>query len=172
MAGRNAETGMTQKPWQGVLFSTVTLFLLWLILSGQSHPLHVGLGLVLSFGVAWLNAGADWCPRRFLLFRVLWYLLWLFSRIVRSGLHMTALILHPALPIAPRIIHYRTDLRQQAAVVLLGNSITLTPGTITAEVNDRELVVHAIDDEAARDLTSQLIEDRLNQLFGPHRGAA
>lgn len=161
------EPGMKQKPWQGVLFSTVVLFLLWLILSGQSHPLHVGLGLVSAFGVAWLNASADGCPRPFLLFRVVWYLLWLSGRIVRSGLHMTALILHPDLPIAPRLIHYRTSLQQRAAVVLLGNSITLTPGTITAEVNDCELVVHTIDDEASQDLTSQRFEHQLTRVFGP-----
>lgn len=190
MGQRVPEPGMKQKPWQGVLCSTVVLFLLWLILSGQSHPLHVGLGLMSSapaffqsaeashplhvglglvsaFGVAWLNASADWCPRRFLLFRVVWYLIWLSGRIMRSGLHMTALILHPDLPIAPRLIHYRTNLQQRAAVVLLGNSITLTPGTITAEVNDGELVVHTIDGDAGQDLTSQRFEHQLTRVFGP-----
>ena len=167
MGQRVPEPGMKQKPWQGVLFSTVVLFLLWLILSGKSHPLHVGLGLVSAFGVAWLNASTECCPRRFLLFRVVWYLIWLSGRIMRSGLHMTALILHPDLPIAPRLIHYRTNLQQRAAVVLLGNSITLTPGTITAEVNDGELVVHTSDGDAGQDLTSQRFEHQLTRVFGP-----
>ena len=45
--------------------------------------------------------------------------------------------------------------------MLLGNSITLTPGTITAEVNSNELVVHAMDDDSADDLTSLRMEQKL-----------
>ncbi len=158
---------------QGVLLNTAALFVIWLILSGQVDPLHVGLGLAASFGVAWLNSDrAARASRCFPFFRMLWYLPWLFGRIVSSGLHLTALILHPALPIAPRLIHYRTDLRHQAAVVLLGNSITLTPGTITAEANARELVVHAIDEAAGRDLTTRRFEHNIDRVFRTPRGAA
>ena len=149
-----------------MLLKTAALFIIWLILSGTSHPFHVGLGLVASFVVAWLNSGHADSPFRLVpALRMLWYLPWLFGRIVQSSLHLTALILHPALPIAPTLIYYRTRLQSQAAIVLLGNSITLTPGTITGEVNEQELVVHALDEESGHDLTTRRLEQKIAHVF-------
>ena len=155
-----------------MLLKTAALFIIWLILSGTSHPFHVGLGLVVSVVVTWLNAGhADSSFRLVPLLRMIWYLPWLFGRIVQSSLHVTALILHPALPIAPTLIHYRPRLQSQASVVLLGNSITLTPGTITCEVNQQELVVHALDEESGHDLTTRRLEHKIAHVFQEHTGA-
>lgn len=161
------------KSYRAVLLKTVVFFIIWLILSGKFNPFHMGLGLVVSFGVAWLNSGhADSPFRNYPLLRMLWYFPWLFGRIVRSSLHLTALILHPALPIDPKLIHYRTKLQGQAAIVLLGNSITLTPGTITAEVNAQELIVHAMDDASGHDLTSQRLEQKIAKVFQQQEGSA
>ncbi len=158
---------------QGMPLKIAGMFGIWLILSGTDHLFHVGLGLVVSFGVAWLNSShADSFARHFPVFRMLWYLPWLFGRIVQSGLHLTALILRPSLPIAPRLIHYRTNLRNQVAIALLGNSITLTPGTITAEVRAQDFVVHAIDDAAAHDLMTQRFEEKIGRVFQREPGSA
>ncbi|MEO1971267.1 MAG: Na+/H+ antiporter subunit E, partial [Pirellulaceae bacterium] len=51
------------------------------------------------------------------------------------------------------------------SIVLLGNSITLTPGTITVEVESQDLVVHAIDDSSAADVISRRIEQKIDGLF-------
>ena len=50
--------------------------------------------------------------------------------------------------------------------MLLGNSITLTPGTITVELNSQDLLVHAMDDESAHDVTSLRLEQQIAGLFG------
>ncbi len=161
------------KSYRAVLLKTVVFFIIWLILSGKFNPFHMGLGLVVSFGVAWLNSGhADSPFRNYPLLRMLWYFPWLFGRIVRSSLHLTALILHPALPIDPKLIHYRTKLQGQTAIVLLGNSITLTPGTITAELNAQELIVHAMDNASGDDLTSQRLEQKIAKVFQQQQGSA
>ena len=65
------------------------------------------------------------------------YLPWLLWQVLLSGRHVAYLILHPRLPIDPKLVRYKTSFRDPAAVVIFGNSITLTPGTITAEVNRR-----------------------------------
>jgi multicomponent Na+:H+ antiporter subunit E len=57
-------------------------------------------------------------------------------------------------------------LRTEAGIVLLGNSITLTPGTITVEVDFQDLVVHAMDDKSADDITSLRLEQQIAGLFG------
>jgi multicomponent Na+:H+ antiporter subunit E len=63
------------------------------------------------------------------------------------------------------MIRYRTKLHHPAAVALLANSITLTPGTITAEVNSPELVVHALDGESTADLTTGKFEKEIAWVF-------
>jgi len=78
---------------------------------------------------------------------------------------LSKLILHPALPIDPQLISVESELNHHAAVVLLGNSITLTPGTITAEVDRNKLIVHALDKALSEDVTSKKIELKIAEIF-------
>ena len=95
----------------------------------------------------------------------LYFLPWLFTRIFVSGIHLSYLILHPRLPIAPKVLRYRPKFNQETAIALLGNSITLTPGTLTVEVSEEELLVHAMDEESAEDLSSGRLEERVSRVF-------
>ena len=157
---------MRSSIYQTLIVKTSGFFLIWLLLSASFKLPHVGLGLLAAFGVAWLNT--DHATSRFtiLRLRIVWYFLWLVGRIHQSGFHLSVLILHPALPIDPKLIRYRTKLQEDAGIVLLGNSITLTPGTITVEVNSQDLVIHAMDDKSADDVASQRLEQRIAGLFG------
>lgn len=151
---------------QFLALKAAALFVLWVMLSASFEWIHLVLGLVLSFAVAWLNSGhSPFVPNFRLWGHILLYLPWLFFKIVQSSLHVSKLILHPALPIDPKLIRVKTKLGHDAAVVLLGNSITLTPGTITAEVDHHELIVHAIDDVSSKDVTTGLLESKIAQVF-------
>lgn len=148
------------------------LFAVWLVLSGRFDPIHAALGLLVAAGIAWLHPVDPASPFRSVAWvKALLYLPWLFGRILRSGLHLTRLILDPSLPIEPRLIRHRTDLESDGALVLLGNSITLTPGTITVDVDSRELVVHAIDAPSSRELTDKVLERRIGGIFGARPSA-
>ncbi len=141
------------------------LFAVWLVLSQSVTVFHLGLGFLASFAVALLNTGyaqshaakANWV-------RLALYVPWLLLKVLQSGIHMSYLILHPRLPIDPKLIPYQTKLQTPAGIVMLGNSITLTPGTITAEVNSASLLIHAMDDPSAGDLTS--LERKISGIFG------
>jgi len=147
-------------------YKTVAFFAVWLLLSQSYTVFHIALGLLVSFGVALLNTDHAKSPVANIHWsRMLAYLPWLLWRILQSGIHLSYLILHPRLPIDPKLIHYHTALKEEAGIVLLGNSITLTPGTITAEVNSNELVVHAMDDDSADDLTSLRMEQKIAGAF-------
>jgi multicomponent Na+:H+ antiporter subunit E len=148
-------------------YKTLAFFALWLLLSATYNVIYMALGLLVSFGVALLNAGrVTPLSEKIRWLRMLGYLPWLLGRIIQSGIHLSFLILHPRLPIDPKLIRYHTNLQEEAGIVLLGNSITLTPGTITAEVNSNELVVHAMDDASADDLTSLRMEQKIAGVFG------
>jgi len=152
--------------YQTLFLKTLVFFLIWLLLSESFDLFPVGLGIVVAFGVAWFNTDRSTSRLAIPRLRIVWYFLWLVGRIVQSGFHLSVLILHPALPIDPKLIRYRTKLQEESGIVLLGNSITLTPGTITVEVNSQDLVVHAMDDKSAHDVTSLHMDQRIAGLFG------
>ena len=145
---------------------TLAFFALWLLLSQSYYAFHMILGFFVSFGVALLNTEhGQPSPEKIRWLRLLAYVPWLVSRIIQSGIHLSYLILHPRLPIDPKLIRHRTSLKGEAGIVLFGNSITLTPGTITAEVNSNELLVHAMDDASAEDVTSLRMEQKVAGVF-------
>ncbi len=149
-----------------LLHKTAALFVLWLLLSESYNLLHMAIGLAAAFGVALLNTNRL-TPAAYSIYwlRLFAYLPWLLGRIFLSGLHLSFLILHPRLPIAPQMIRHRTELANENAIVLLGNSITLTPGTLTVEANPDEVLVHAMDDYSAQDVTTLRLDRKIANLF-------
>ncbi len=138
----------------------------WVLLSASFEWIHLFLGIIFSFLVTWINSGhSPFVPKFNLWFRILLYIPWLFYKIIQSGLHLSKLILHPSLPIAPHLISVESKLRHHGAVVLFGNSITLTPGTITAEVDGNNLIVHAMDKELSEDVESKQMENKIANIF-------
>jgi multicomponent Na+:H+ antiporter subunit E len=134
-----------------LILITFALYLFWLALSGHYELWFVVSGLVLSLAVVAFCAAkgitdAEGFPVG-LLRRAVFYWPWLALQILKSGLRVTRIILDPRLPITPTLV--RVDAQQNTAVGLTtyGNSITLTPGTLTLEATERgrTLWVHAIE---------------------------
>ena len=149
-----------------LFLKAMALFVFWVFLSASFEWIHLGLGLIFSFAVAWINSDrSPFVPKFRLWLRAPLYLPWLFYKIIQSSLHLSKLILHPALPIAPQLISVESKLNHHAAVVLLGNSITLTPGTVTVEVDRNKLIVHALDKVLSESVTSKQIESKIADIF-------
>ena len=147
------------------ILGALVLFAFWLLLSASLDVLHVVAGAVVAGVVMWLKPAGAGSTRKVSWLAALRYVLWLICRISESGLHVSRLILHPALPISPRLIRHETPLRSDAELVVLGNSITLTPGTITVEVAPGELVVHAIDEASSADLVDGVLDAKVGRVF-------
>jgi len=146
------------------ILTAVVLFALWLALSSTLSPAHVAVGAAVAALVAWLNPSLPHL-RRLSWISALAYQPWLFGRILKSGLHVSRLILDPILPIAPKLIRRQTSLKGDGELVVLGNSITLTPGTITVEIAPGEVLVHAIDEESTEDLLGGALESKVARVF-------
>lgn len=133
----------------------LALYAYWLVLSGHYDLWFTASGFLLSVAVlafCWIKGITDaegfpigLVPRGFI------YWPWLLWQIVKSGLRVTRLILDPRLPISPTLV--RVDALERTAVGLTtyGNSITLTPGTLTLEASERghTLWVHALERSGA-----------------------
>ena len=79
--------------------------------------------------------------------------------LVLSNLDVAFRVLHPRLPIDPGIVKVRTKLKTPLGRLLLANSITLTPGTITVEMRGEELFIHwiKIASEDPREATEAIV---------------
>lgn len=73
-------------------------------------------------------------------FKFLW-------EMAKANLHVAYLVIHPGVPIKPGIVKITTRLKKDSALTVLANSITLTPGTLTVDINpeEQELYIHWID---------------------------
>ena len=124
------------------------LFGVWLLLSGHYTPLLLGFGIGSSILVVLIAMRMDVVDHEgvplYLGRRVLAYIPWLLLEILRANLIVARIILNPALPISPIIVHFRCSQKTDLGRVIYANSITLTPGTITTGVEGSELEIHAL----------------------------
>lgn len=146
------------------IIGAFALFAFWLILSASYDVAHVVAGAFFAVVVILLNPPPS-TTRKLSWLAALRYLVWLTGRILKSALHVTRLILDPALPISPRFVRHQTDLKSDGELAVLGNSITLTPGTITVEVAPGELLVHAIDEASSSDLADGVFDAKIGRIF-------
>lgn len=148
------------------------LFAFWLLLSGHYTLWLVGAGLVISILLALAGrrlgfADEEGHPVGRLLAGLL-YWPWLAREIVKSSLSVTRIILDPKLPISPQLFHTKVSARTPVGIATYANSITLTPGTITAGV-DREqgsFLVHALTKAGADDVEAGEMDRRVRRFEG------
>ena len=135
---------------------TLFLFALWLLLSGHYTPLMILLGLLSTLIVVILAERIDLIDREtqpvLIKASVLFYWVWLGREIIKSNIDVTRRILSPGLPISPNIFTVRATQKTELGRVTYANSITLVPGTVTVDVNEDVLTVHALTQEVAEDL--------------------
>jgi multicomponent Na+:H+ antiporter subunit E len=149
----------------GLLFVVCVAF--WLVLSGHYTPLYIGLGLVAAALVAWRSRGEEiFGDAARALPGLLAYAPWLLGQIVQSNLQVVRVVLDPRLPIDPVVVRVRTALRQDLALATFANSITLTPGTVTIDVDGDELIVHALTPETAAGVTDGTMARRVARAYG------
>ena len=125
----------------------------WVLFSGIIQPLLLGLGLASVLGVAWLKARADRRDRDPVPFalrigRFPGYLLWLSWEIVKSNVDVARRILSPSLPIAPSVRWLPASQRSELTRVIYADSITLTPGTLSIDLDDEWVEVHALSEDS------------------------
>lgn len=148
----------------------VLFFLIWVIFNGQLTAEIAVFGVVIA-GVMYLFLCKflNYSPRRdlFLLKKsplLIRYIFTLIIEIIKANLVVFRLIYTAEYELEPAIVHFQTDLRSTFARVLLANSITLTPGTITVSLQDNEYKVHCLDKELAEGIASSVFVELLRKI--------
>jgi multicomponent Na+:H+ antiporter subunit E len=153
---------------------SLLLFALWVVLSEKFDLFHLGIGVMSSLCVALGTYRLLLLPPVIVphgthpittipWLRLLVYVLWLFWQIVLSSIQVAIVVVHPKMPISPCLIRFRTTLPHTLARLTLATSITLTPGTVTVDVEGDEFLVHALTKKGADELVSPEGEGAMHQ---------
>jgi multicomponent Na+:H+ antiporter subunit E len=148
----------------------VMMFALWVILSGMFDVFHLGAGLLTIAIVAWLQSFLVPMRKenepRLRLIPVLLYVPWLFWQMVLSALLVARLILWERERIDPRIVVFRSNQPSVVHHTVFANSITLTPGTLTVDLQGDRYLVHAICERTENDLLNGPMARKVARLSG------
>ncbi|HOP03929.1 MAG TPA: Na+/H+ antiporter subunit E [Tenuifilaceae bacterium] len=128
----------------------VLLFLIWVMLTGSLEvvSLAVGFGLALVFAIIFGKNSLVFGKLRFtpkMFFYTMLYLVVFLWELVKSNVNVALRVLNPKLPINPGIVRVKTKLKSPMGRMILANSITLTPGTLTIDIKDDTFYIHWID---------------------------
>lgn len=131
----------------------ILFFLCWIIFNGQITTEIVIFGIVLAAVMMWFICkflGYD-IRTEYLVFRMsgyfLRYIAVLFIEIMKANWMVICLIFMSRNELQPALVKFKAPVKSKAARILLANSITLTPGTITVSLEEDEYMVHCLDKE-------------------------
>lgn len=159
---------------KGTILQFIILLGLWLLLSGKYDWFHISLGVVSALVVTVIQLRIN----KYLYYqkkiadenslswsRLLLYIPWLIWQIILSSLQVAYIVLHPRMPINPSLLRFKTKLPNIAARVILGNSITLTPGTLTINITGDEFLVHALTDASQSGIVDGSLPKQVAKLY-------
>lgn len=150
----------------------LVLFAFWVLLNGQwTAEIGVTGGVVCTLLWLFMWKFMGYSPKaEWQLFkrvpRALAYLGWLVCEIIRSSVAVIRLIWSPRLETQPKLVEVDSTLRTESGRVVLGDSITLTPGTVTVSIQGKKLLVHALDESMAEGLNGSEMEQRISRVEG------
>ncbi len=132
------------------LFTFIILFLIWLGFTTSLATSELITGAVISLIITSFvyKTFTDYGMKFFSPMRVAYiiqYLIVFLIALIKANLDVARRVVDPKLPINPGIVKYDTKLKSRTAKVILANSITLTPGTLTVDIIDDALYIHWID---------------------------
>ena len=150
MASKNAVAGTGK----GLLVPFLVLLLFWILLNGSVAADTLAVGVLAAFlitlffrrGLAPL-AEFPFTPRAII--ATVQFIAYFFKEMIKSNIKLAAIVLNPALPINPGIVKVRTRLKSRMGRLMLANSITLTPGTLTVELEGEWIYVHWVTVESS-----------------------
>ncbi|MDR5659336.1 Na+/H+ antiporter subunit E [Serpentinicella sp. ANB-PHB4] len=145
---------------------TVFLFLIifWLILSPLLNIQSILIGSIASIlivfyarDIAFTNKEIPKYSLKNLVIYVK-FVLRLLVEIVKANIEVALIVLNPKLPLSQCFIKVPLKINNDIVKVIYGNAVTLTPGTLTVDVEEDGFLIHALTKDAADGMTDSIIE--------------
>jgi len=148
----------------------------WFLLNGKYDIVTLGIGILISLFISLIFCNKceifsemNFSPKAILYFIV--YVFVFLTELVKSNFDVARRVLAPSLPINPGIVEVETKLKSKLGRMILANSITLTPGTLTVKIENDKLFIHWINvvntdiENATKDIAAKF-EKYLKVIYG------
>ena len=155
----------------GIRWVFILLMLLFWFFMADPSLQSLAVGIVAIAFLTWLNrdlldslVAKKWTFRVknfFILLGIFFSLLW---QIVLANIDVAKIVLSPTMPLQPAVIKFDPGLRTELGKTILANSITLTPGTLTIDVQGDIFIVHALTLAAAQGVVEWPLIDSLRRM--------
>ncbi|MCD8380607.1 MAG: Na+/H+ antiporter subunit E [Lachnospiraceae bacterium] len=148
----------------------ILFFIMWILFNGQITLEIVLFGLVIAAVIYWFICKyMDYSVQKDILIikqllRIVEYLAVLLWEVVKANIVLLGIILNLYQKPEPVLVTFHASLKTQTARAVLANSITLTPGTITVNLQDDEFTVHCLDKSMAQGLDSSVFVRLLEKM--------
>jgi len=146
---------------KGILF-LISLMVIWILLAGtDQQEIMFGAIISLILTVIFFSKANIFSEFNLNHKAIIYSFIYIFVfawELIKSTLDVAYRVIHPKIPINPGIVKVKTKLKSKLGRVILANSITLTPGTLTVETNGEDYYIHWIN------ITSENIEDSTTQI--------
>lgn len=147
---------------------SLIMYVIWLAMAGIQVEEMV-LGAVVCLILAYIlgsyvniSFSISGLPRIIIFISI--YIPVLMFELVKANLDVARRVLNPKLPIRPGVIKVKTAIQSDFGKLVLANSITLTPGTISLDADQEGIYVHCIDVENS-DLVASNFEKVLGRVY-------
>ncbi len=156
-------------------YTWLILFLVWLGFTSTFAFAEVVTGILLSFTVAIFSYNSFtydglkiFSPKR-LMYIVQYFFVFMLA-LIKANIDVAKIVINPKLPINPGIVEFDSKLKSPFAKLILANSITLTPGTITVDIIDNKYFIHWLyvtgtDQETTYKEIAKQFEDILIKIY-------
>lgn len=149
------------------LFMAVVFWFFWIVVTASLHLQELLTGAAIALLLTWFNGElffrrderALFDARTLLLY--LRYTMHLIIAIIQANIQVALIVLNPRMPISPGMIRFSRPFKKNLNKVILANSITLTPGTLTVLLEGDDFVVHALTRENAREVAQWKLAEEL-----------
>lgn len=148
----------------------ILFFLLWLLFNGKITAEIVVIGIIISiFMFAFVCKFMEHSIQKEIAFLcctpyAMVYTFVLLKEIVKANFATISLIMTSKKEKEPVLVHFKTNLKTKIGKVILANSITLTPGTITVTLIGDEYTVHCLDKDFSEGISTSIFVTMLEKM--------
>lgn len=152
--------------------TAVVSFLLYLLLTGSVAGAELIAGAVIALVAAALMSALPPLGSGILnparIARAVAYLPYFLWKVVEANLSLAWIVIRPSLPIAPSVVRAKTSLASAPGKLLLTSSVTLTPGTLSVDVDGDDIYIHCVtaDDRLLADPSTAILAPFEKRLKG------
>ncbi|MEX0647572.1 MAG: Na+/H+ antiporter subunit E [Balneolaceae bacterium] len=157
-----------------MVMSFISLMLFWVIMSGYLDFIHLSMGVATVAGVIFFNYHLKNYRffeddiedlNQFRFGQAFSYVPWMIYQIFVAAIHVAWVIIRPHLRVETSMITFKVDLPSSHAKMILGNSISLTPGTLTITIEGDEFTVHSLTPGSHEGIINDAMPRRVLKLF-------